>query len=68
MAVEKLNKALNQELDILKEKGTAKGKELVITGVKPAEGKYGPRYYIEGEGKKRIYQDEFKFLSRDVPS
>jgi glycine C-acetyltransferase len=54
MAVEKLNKALNQDLNALKEKGTAKGKELVITGVKPAEGKYGPRYYIEGKGKKEF--------------
>ncbi len=54
MAVEKLNKTLNHDLKALKEKGTAKGKELVITGVKPAEGKYGPRYYIEGKGNQEF--------------
>ena len=36
----------------LKAKGTAKGEEMIITAVKPAEGKRGPRYYVEGEGDK----------------
>ncbi len=54
MSVERLNTALNAALNELKQKGTAKGKEMVITGVKPAEGKNGPRYFIEGEGDKEF--------------
>jgi len=54
MSVKNLNNALNQALNELKAKGTAKGKEMVITGVKPAKGKNGPRYYIEGEGDKEF--------------
>jgi glycine C-acetyltransferase len=54
MSVKNLNKALNQALDELKQKGTAKGKEMVITGVKRASGKNGPRYYIEGKGNKEF--------------
>ncbi len=54
MSVKNLNNALNQALNELKAKGTAKGKEMVITGVKPAGGKNGPRYYIEGEGDKEF--------------
>lgn len=54
MAVEKLHTVLNQALDGLKEKGTLKGEEMVITGVKPADGKKGPRYFIEGGDKKEF--------------
>ena len=54
MSVKNLNNALDQTLNELKAKGTAKGKEMVITGVKPAGGKNGPRYYIEGEGDKEF--------------
>jgi len=38
MSLKNLNAALQLELNDLYEKGTAKGKEMVITGVKPAEG------------------------------
>lgn len=54
MSVKNLNNALDRALNELKQKGTAKGKEMVITGVKPAGGKNGPRYYIEGEGDKEF--------------
>ncbi len=54
MSVRNLNNALDQALKELKAKGTAKGKEMVMTGVKPAAGKNGPRYYIEGDGKKEF--------------
>ncbi|GAG43675.1 unnamed protein product, partial [marine sediment metagenome] len=37
-------------MDDMKVKGTLKGKEMVITGVKPAKPGMGPRYYIEGQG------------------
>ena len=54
MAVQKLNKALQLELDDLYQKGTAKGAEMVTTGVKPAEGEKGPRYFVEGKGKQEF--------------
>ncbi|MBW2608236.1 MAG: aminotransferase class I/II-fold pyridoxal phosphate-dependent enzyme [Deltaproteobacteria bacterium] len=54
MSLQKLNDALQLELDGLYKTGTAKGKEMVITGVKPAEGNKGPRYYVEGEGDKEF--------------
>ncbi|MFH1374846.1 MAG: aminotransferase class I/II-fold pyridoxal phosphate-dependent enzyme [bacterium] len=54
MSVTKLNSALDRDLNELKAKGTAKGKEMVITGVKLAGGKNGARYFIEGEGDKEF--------------
>ena len=54
MSLKKLNDALQVELDGLYKTGSAKGKEMVITGVKPAEGNKGPRYYVEGEGDKEF--------------
>ncbi|MBC8526282.1 MAG: aminotransferase class I/II-fold pyridoxal phosphate-dependent enzyme [Candidatus Cloacimonetes bacterium] len=54
MSVKKLDEVLTEAIDALYEKGTAKGKEMVITGVKPAEGKKGPRFFIEGEGDKEF--------------
>ena len=54
MSVEALEGVLNERLDELKVKGTLKGKEMVITGVKPAEPGKGPRYYIEGQGDKEF--------------
>ncbi len=54
MSVKKLNILLNKEVDLLKKKGTAKGKETVIIGLKPANGKKGPRYFIEGKRNKEF--------------
>ena len=54
MSLQKLNDALQLELDGLYKTGTAKGKEMVITGVKSAEGNKGPRYYVEGKGDKEF--------------
>jgi len=54
MSLQKLNDALQLELDGLYKTGSAKGKEMVITGVKPAEGNKGPRYYVESEGDKEF--------------
>ncbi len=54
MSVKKLDEVLTKAIDALYEKGTAKGKEMVITGVKPAESKKGPRFFIEGEGEKEF--------------
>jgi len=54
MSLQKLNNALQLELDGLYKTGSAKGKEMVITGVKPADDNKGPRYYVEGEGNKEF--------------
>ncbi len=52
MALKKLEKALGSYLKDLKKKGTMKGKEVIITKVKPADGKKGPRYFLKDKGKK----------------
>jgi glycine C-acetyltransferase len=52
--MEKLDKALTAAVNELKAKGTAKGKELVITGVKPATKTNCPRFYVEGYGDKEF--------------
>lgn len=54
MSATRLEVKLQEALNELNEKGTAKGKEMVTTGLKTAEGKKGPRYFIEGEGDKEF--------------
>jgi len=48
MPLTKIEKVLSRELDELRGKGTLKGEETVVTGVKEAQGGKGPRYFIEG--------------------
>ncbi len=50
MSITKLNKVLTNSVNELKAKGTAKGDEMVITGMKAAEGDKGVRYFVEGYG------------------
>jgi glycine C-acetyltransferase len=54
MAIERLGVALNNEVEELVTKGTAKGKEDIIVGVKKPEGGKGPRYFLKGEGDKEF--------------
>ena len=54
MSVEKLESILAEKLETLKQKGALKGREMVITGIKPAVGEKGPRYIIEGFGQKEL--------------
>ena len=54
MSLTKIEKVLSKGLDELKEKGTIKGKETVITGIKQARESKGPRYFIEGYGNKEF--------------
>lgn len=54
MSLNKIEKVLSNTLDELKERGSLKGEETVITGIKKAgEGK-GPRYFIQGYGDKEF--------------
>jgi glycine C-acetyltransferase len=54
MSVKRLGQTLSGKLNELKEKGTLKGKEMVITGVRPADDEKGPRCFIEGRGEKEF--------------
>ncbi len=54
MALKKLDKVLAQDLDNLKQKGTAKGDEMVITAVRRASGKKGPRYLVAGKNEQEF--------------
>ena len=54
MSIKALERVLKESLNDLKKKGTFKGKETLITGIKPAEAGKGPRYYIEGQGDKEF--------------
>jgi len=63
MTVTPLEDLLQQKLDELKTTGLRKGREKVITGIKPAEGKNGPRCFLAGYGKKSVFEVEFQFLS-----
>lgn len=54
MGLDKLNAALDAEVNELKSKGTAKGKEAIFVGVKKPEGKKGPRYLLKGYGEKEF--------------
>ena len=50
MSVAKLQQELTIKLDALKKTGSLKDREMVITGLKPAERGKGPRYLIDGYG------------------
>ncbi|MFP3953594.1 MAG: aminotransferase class I/II-fold pyridoxal phosphate-dependent enzyme [Candidatus Acetothermia bacterium] len=48
MPLEKMQQVLTDKLEEMKEDGTLKGDELVITGIKDPEGGNAPRYYVKG--------------------
>ena len=52
MPHDKLESMCALELEALKQAGTAKGRETVITGIIPPAGDHGPRYLLEGAGDK----------------
>ncbi len=54
MPLNRIKDFLTSYLKDLEEKGVLKGKETVITGVKPAQNSKGPRYFIEGYGDKEF--------------
>lgn len=54
MSLSKIEKVLSQELSGLRAKGSLKGEETVITGVKQPQGDKGPRYFIQGYGDKEF--------------
>ena len=54
MGLNNLAKVLTNEVDDLYSKGTAKGKEAIITGCKKPEGEKGPRYFLKGKGNQEF--------------
>ena len=54
MSLSKIEKVLSKELDGLKERGSLKGEETVVMGVKQAQEGKGPRYFIQGYGDKEF--------------
>lgn len=54
MSIETVNVLLKASVDDLKAKGTAKDREMVIAGIKPATETKGPRYFIEGYGAREF--------------
>lgn len=52
MPQDRFHQALATELDALRERGTLKGAETVITRVLAADGERGPRYLLDGEGDR----------------
>lgn len=54
MALEKLNKALSQNLADLRASGRDKGVEKVIKEIRKPKGKFGPRYILEGYGDQEF--------------
>lgn len=54
MALDRLEAACMATLADLRDKGTLKGEEKVVTGVKQAQGGKGPRYYLAGHGRKEF--------------
>jgi len=54
MPLDRVTRVLNAHVAGLEEKGTAKGKEKVVTGVIPPRGERGPRFLLEGEGDREF--------------
>ena len=54
MSTDRLEVSLKESLREMSSRGTLKGDEKVITGIKGPEKGLGPRYYLKGEGNKEF--------------
>ena len=54
MSLKQIENILSAKLNDLKAKGTLKGEEKVITGIKGAKDGFGPRYLLAGQGEKEF--------------
>src|SRR5688500_11432114 len=54
MPLDKIANVLERHVADLESKGTAKGKESIVTHVIPPDGARGPRFKLEGEGDKQF--------------
>lgn len=63
MSIKKLENTLKNTLSKLKNEGRLKGKEMVITDIRKAKGKEGPRYFLKNkEGKPFIRMNSNSYL------
>jgi len=54
MALDKLSLTIDRELKSFKERGILKGREKIVTAIKPASGDRGPRVLIQGFGDREF--------------
>ena len=54
MSLKQIENILSEKLNDLKVKGTLKGEEKVIAGIKEAKDGFGPRYLLVGQGEKEF--------------
>jgi glycine C-acetyltransferase len=67
MSVNRFEQKLMEKLTDLETKGTLKGREMIITSIKPPEGDKGPRYLLQGHGDQefiRMNSNAYLGLSR----
>lgn len=67
MSINRLEQKLMEMLTDLETKGTLKGREMIITSIKPPEGDKGPRYLLQGHGDQefiRMNSNAYLGLSR----
>ncbi len=62
MPLTRTEKWINKDLENRRKTGVLKGPECVITRIKPASGKKGPRYVLEGDGKEYIKMNSNSYL------
>ena len=63
MAMEKLDRALEQEVAALKAEGRAKAPERVIVDYIPPRGEWGPRYRLQGSDQEYLRMNSNSYLS-----
>jgi glycine C-acetyltransferase len=54
MPLDRVTPVLASQVAALEEKGTAKGAETVVTGLIKPKAEKGPRFFLEGEGKREF--------------
>jgi glycine C-acetyltransferase len=54
MSINRLEQKLMEKLTDLETKGTLKGREMIITSIKPPEGDKGPRYLLQGHKDQKF--------------
>jgi glycine C-acetyltransferase len=62
MPHDRLDTTLAADLAALREAGTAKGSEAVISGIEPARGGLGPRYVLAGSGQRFLRMNSNSYL------
>jgi glycine C-acetyltransferase len=62
MALEKLNRSLTQEIEVLQTEGRAKTTERILVSYIPPKGENGPRYRLKGAEREFIRMNSNSYL------